>query len=120
MMVGFACDETPELMPLPIHLSHEICRRMSTLRREGVLPYLRPDGKSQVTVEYEYGEPKRVHTVIMSSQHSPDVEQDQIRQDLIEQAAKAVIPENLLDEYTRFEVNPSGRSLSVDRWETPA
>ena len=79
MMVGFACNETEELMPLPINLSHGIVRQMSKLRKEGVLPYLRPDGKSQVTVEYEYGVPKRVHTVIMSSQHSPDVTQEQIR-----------------------------------------
>ena len=90
MMVGFACNETPELMPLPIHLSHEICRRMSEL-------------------EYSHGLPKRVHTVIMSTQHSADVEQDQIRDDLVEMAAKSVVPEHLLDENTRFEVNPSGR-----------
>ncbi len=109
MMVGFACTETPELMPLPIHLSHEICRRMSELRKNGTLPYLRPDGKSQVTVEYSHGQPKRVHTVIMSTQHSEDVSQDQIRSDLIEKAAKSVVPEHLLDENTRFEVNPSGR-----------
>ena len=109
MMVGFACNETKELMPLPISLSHGIVRQMSTLRKDGVLPYLRPDGKSQVTVEYEYGVPKRVHTVIMSSQHSPDVTQEQIRADLIEHVAKAVIPEHLLDGSTRFEVNPSGR-----------
>ena len=109
MMVGFACTETPDLMPLPIHLSHEICRRMSELRKDGTLPYLRPDGKSQVTVEYSEGKPKRVHTVIMSTQHSADVGQDQIREDLIEKAAKSVVPERLLDENTRFEVNPSGR-----------
>ena len=109
MMVGFACNETDELMPLPINLSHGIVRRMSKLRRDGVLPYLRPDGKSQVTVEYEYGVPKGVHTVIMSLQHSPDVTQEQIRADLIEHVAKAVIPEHLLDGSTRFEVNPSGR-----------
>ena len=109
MMVGFACNETDQLMPLPIHLSHGLVRQMSKLRKDGVLPYLRPDGKSQVTVEYEYGVPKRVHTVIMSTQHSPDVTQEQIRADLIEHVAKAVIPEHLLDGSTRFEVNPSGR-----------
>ena len=109
MMIGFACNETAELMPLPINLSHGITHRMSKLRKDGVLPYLRPDGKSQVTVDYEYGIPKRVHTVIMSSQHSPDVTQEQIRADLIEHVAKAVIPEHLLDGSTRFEVNPSGR-----------
>ena len=109
MMVGFACNETDELMPLPISLSHGIVRRMSKLRNDGVLPYLRPDGKSQITIEYEYGVPKRVHTVIMSTQHSPDVTQEQIKSDLIEHVAKAVIPEHLLDKSTRFEVNPSGR-----------
>ena len=112
MMVGFACNETPELMPLPISLSHKICRRMAQLRREGTLPYLRPDGKSQVTVEYEYGVPKRVHTVIMSTQHSEDVEQEVIARDLIEHAAKAIIPAELLDENTQYWINPSGRFVT--------
>lgn len=112
MMVGFACNETPELMPLPIALSHKLCRRMAQLRRDGALPYLRPDGKSQVTVEYEYGVPKRVHTVIMSTQHSEDVEQEVIARDLIEQAAKAIIPEALLDDDTQYWINPSGRFVT--------
>ena len=112
MMVGFACNETPELMPLPISLSHKLCHRMAQLRREGTLPYLRPDGKSQVTVEYEYGVPKRVHTVIMSTQHSEDVEQDVIARDLIEHAAKAIIPEHLLDDDTQYWINPSGRFVT--------
>lgn len=112
MMVGFACNETPELMPLPIALSHKLCRRMALLRTEGTLPYMRPDGKSQVTVEYEYGVPKRVHTVVMSTQHSEDVSQDTIRDDLIEHAARAIIPAELLDDDTNFFVNPSGRFVT--------
>ena len=112
MMVGFACNETPELMPLPISLSHKLCRRMAQLRKDGALPYLRPDGKSQVTVEYEYGVPKRVHTVIMSTQHSEDVEQEVIAGDLIEHAAKTIIPAELLDENTQYWINPSGRFVT--------
>ena len=109
MMVGFACNETEELMPLPIALSHRICRRMAEVRREGLLPYLRPDGKSQVTVEYAFGLPKRVHTVVMSSQHSPEVSQSVIERDLVEDIAKEVIPASLRDKDTRYVVNPSGR-----------
>ena len=112
MMVGFACNETPELMPLPISLSHKLCQRMAQLRKDKTLPYLRPDGKSQVTVEYEYGVPKRVHTVIMSTQHSEDVSQDVIARDLIEHAAKAIIPAELLDENTQYWINPSGRFVT--------
>ena len=109
MMVGYACTDTPEFMPLPIALAHRICRRMAEVRKEGYLPYLRPDGKSQVTVEYSYGAPSRVHTVIMSSQHNPEVSQDVITRDLIEDVAKEVIPPELRDRETRYEVNPSGR-----------
>ena len=109
MMVGFACNETPELMPLPIALSHRICLRMAEVRKEGNLPYLRPDGKSQVTVEYSFGLPKRVHTVVMSSQHNPEVSQSVLERDLVENVAKEVIPHDLLDRNTRFVVNPSGR-----------
>ncbi|MCH8185221.1 MAG: methionine adenosyltransferase [Chloroflexi bacterium] len=109
MMVGFACNETEELMPLPIALSHRICRRMAEVRKERHLPYLRPDGKSQVTVEYSYGVPKRVHTVVMSSQHNPEVSQSVIARDLIEDVAKEVIPKSLRDVDTRYVVNPSGR-----------
>lgn len=109
MMVGYACNDTPDLMPLPISLSHKICQRMAEVRIEKLLPYLRPDGKSQVTVEYSYGVPKRVHTVVMSSQHSPEVSQSVIERDLIEHVAKQVIPASLLDSDTRFVVNPSGR-----------
>ncbi len=109
MMVGFACNETDELMPLPIALSHRLCRRMAEVRREGYLPYLRPDGKSQVTVEYAFGVPKRVHTVVLSSQHSPEVSQSVIERDLVEDIAKEVIPASLRDKDTRYVVNPSGR-----------
>ena len=109
MMVGYASNETQELMPLPISLAHRICRRMSEVRKEGYLPYVRPDGKSQVTVEYAYGIPKRVHTVLMSTQHSPEVSQSVIERDLIEDVAKEVIPPELRDRNTRYVVNPSGR-----------
>ncbi len=109
MMVGFACNETPELMPLPIALAHKICRRMAAVRKEGVLPYLRPDGKSQVTVEYSHGVPKRVHTVVMSAQHSPEVSPLVIERDLIEHVAQQVIPKSLRDRNTVYRVNPSGR-----------
>ncbi len=109
MMVGYACTETPELMPLPIALSHRLCQRMAEVRKERLLPYLRPDGKSQVTVEYEYGRPKRVHTVLMSAQHSPEVSQSVIERDLIENVGKEVISPDLLDQDTRWVVNPSRR-----------
>ncbi|MCI0790931.1 MAG: methionine adenosyltransferase [Chloroflexi bacterium] len=112
MMVGFACNETPELMPLPIALSHSICQKMAERRKDGTFPWMRPDGKSQVTVEYEYGKPKRVHTVIMSTQHNPEVSQDVIERDLIEGVAKEVIPANLRDNRTRYVTNPSGRFVT--------
>ena len=112
MMVGFACNETPELMPLPISLSHKLCQRMAQLRKDGTLSYLRPDGKSQVTVEYAYGVPKRIHTVVMSTQHSEDVSQETISRDLIEHAAKAIIPAELLDDDTQYWINPSGRFVT--------
>ncbi len=112
MMIGFACTETPELMPLPIMFAHKLCRRLSQVRRDGVLPYLRPDGKSQVTIEYEYGKPKRVEAVVISTQHSPDVEQSKIRADIIQRVIKYVVPNGMIDENTKIYVNPTGRFVT--------
>ena len=109
MMVGFACNETPELMPLTMSLSHKLCRRLAYLRKQGTLPYLRPDGKSQVTVEYSYGVPKRVDTVVVSAQHAPEVHSDVLTRDIMELVVRDVIPEELRDSRTKYYVNPSGR-----------
>ena len=108
MVVGFACTETPELMPLPIALAHGLVRRLATVRKTGILPYLRPDGKSQVTVEYRYGRPARVATVVLSAQHDPDVSREQLRRDLIEAVVSQVVPGELLDRETEMLINPSG------------
>jgi S-adenosylmethionine synthetase len=112
MMIGFACNETPELMPLTISLAHQLTRRLSTLRKQGTIDYLRPDAKSQVTVEYAHGKPVRVDTVLISTQHAPDVSQQRIRDDVIEQVMRAVIPAELLDEQTKYYVNPTGRFVT--------
>ena len=109
MMVGFACNETEELMPLPIHLAHQLTRRLSYVRKEGLIPYLRPDGKSQVTIEYAYGKPVRVHTAIISTQHDPQISPETIERDIKELVISPVLPKTLVDNETSIFVNPSGR-----------
>ena len=112
MMVGFACNETPELMPLTVSLSHRLVRQLSLVRKEGILPYIWPDGKSQVTVEYRYGVPHRVDTVVISAQHSPSVDNDELKNGIIEHVIRKIIPADLLDADTNIYVNPSGRFVS--------
>ncbi len=109
MMFGYACNETEELMPMPIALSHRLAKKLAEVRKSGELPYLRPDGKSQVTVEYENGKPKRIEAVVLSTQHSADVEQKTIREDLIKKVVDETIPQDLLDENTKYFINPTGR-----------
>ena len=109
MMFGFACNETPTLMPLPIYLAHKLVRRQSEVRKNGTLPWLRPDAQSQVTVEYSYGKPKRIDTVLISTQHAPDVSQEEIRKAVIEHIINPILPKDMVDDKLKIFVNPTGR-----------
>ena len=109
MMFGFACNETETLLPLPIYLAHKLSRRLAKLRKGGALPWLGPDGKSQVTVEYSYGKPKRIHTVLISTQHAQDIRQEEIRRAVIEECITPTLPAEMVDEDMRIYVNPTGR-----------
>ncbi len=109
MMFGFACDETPTLMPMPIYLAHKLTRRLAEVRKDGTLPWLRPDGKSQVTIEYHYGKPARVDTVLISTQHAPEISQEEIRAQLIEHVITPVLPEDMVDADLKIYTNPTGR-----------
>ncbi|MBO9367612.1 MAG: methionine adenosyltransferase [Chloroflexi bacterium] len=109
MMFGYACNETPQLMPMPIYLAHKLTRRLAEVRKNGTLPWLRPDGKSQVTVEYSYGKPKRVDTVLISTQHAPHVSQAEIREQVIEHVILPVLPPEMVDKDLKIYVNPTGR-----------
>ena len=109
MMFGFACNETKELMPLPISLAHKLAKRLTDVRKDGTLEYLRPDGKTQVTVEYHDSKPVRIENIVVSTQHSPDVELDTIKEDIIKHVVMKIVPQDMLDENTKYYVNPTGR-----------
>lgn len=109
LMFGYACTETPELMPMPIIFAHKLTMRLAEVRKKGILKFIRPDGKSQVTIQYKEDKPVRVHAIVLSSQHTPDVTQEMVREALIEEVIKKVIPRELIDEKTKFYINPTGR-----------
>ena len=109
IMFGFACNETDTLMPMPIYLAHRLCEQLTKVRKDGTLPWLRPDGKSQVTVEYSYGKPKRIDTVLISTQHAPEISQEEIREAVIENVIKPVLPKDMVDDDLKIYVNPTGR-----------
>ena len=109
MMFGYACDETPELMPLTASLAHKLAKRLTVVRKSGLMPYLRPDGKSQVTVEFEDGQPKRIDTVVISSQHSEEVTTEQLRKEILDNVIMYILPQDMIDENTKFYINPTGR-----------
>ncbi len=109
MMFGYACDETPELMPMTASLAHKLAKRLTEVRKSGLMPYLRPDGKSQVTIEFEDDQPKRIDTVVISSQHSEEVTTEQLREEILKNVIMYVLPEDMIDEETKFYINPTGR-----------
>lgn len=109
IMFGYACNETPELMPMPIQMAHSLTKKLTEVRKNGELPYLRPDGKSQVSIEYKDGKPYRVEAVVVSSQHAEDIENETLRSDILEKVIKSIIPPRLLDKNTKYHINPTGR-----------